>query len=46
MLFSYAERLCEGIAGAAVIKRVPGAGHLAELDAPGPVTEAILDFLR
>lgn len=46
MPISYAERLCKGIAGAAVINRVPGAGHLAELDAPGAVAEAILDFMR
>jgi pimeloyl-ACP methyl ester carboxylesterase len=43
---SYARRFAQGIAGPAQVRIIPGAGHLADLDAPGPVSEAILTFLE
>jgi pimeloyl-ACP methyl ester carboxylesterase len=39
-----AEATASGIAGARLV-RVPAAGHLANLEAPGPVSEAIAGFL-
>jgi pimeloyl-ACP methyl ester carboxylesterase len=42
---SYAKRFAEGIAGKTQVKLIPGAGHLADLDAPGPVAEAVLTAL-
>jgi pimeloyl-ACP methyl ester carboxylesterase len=38
----YAERFAEGIAGKTTVKLIPGAGHLADLDAPGACAEAVL----
>ncbi len=42
---SYAERFAAGIAGETTIKTIPGAGHLADLDAPDAVSDAVLGFL-
>lgn len=39
---SYAQVFAEGIAGQTAIKIIPGAGHLAELDQPEAVANAIL----
>jgi pimeloyl-ACP methyl ester carboxylesterase len=39
---SYAQRFAEEIAGKTRVQLIPGAGHLADLDAPGPVAEAVL----
>ncbi|MGH8597621.1 MAG: alpha/beta fold hydrolase [Gammaproteobacteria bacterium] len=44
MPFSYAARFKQGLPSAAVI-RIPDAGHLAELDAPAAVADAVLAFL-
>ena len=41
---SYAETFARGIAGKTETKIIAGAGHLAELDKPAEVAEAILDF--
>ena len=43
--FGYARRFADALGGEARIERVPGAGHLAELDAPDEVARRILDFL-
>ena len=42
---SYAQRFAAGIAGKTSVKLIPGAGHLADLDAPAAVAEAVLDAL-
>lgn len=42
---NYAQRFAEGIVGKTRIQLIEGAGHLADLDAPDAVYEAILDFL-
>ncbi len=42
---SYAERFAKGIAGKTSIAIIPGAGHLADLDAPGRVAEAVMTAL-
>ena len=39
---AYAERFAKGISGKASVAVIPGAGHLADLDAPGRVAEAVL----
>ena len=39
---AYAQRLAAGIAGKSKVTLIPGAGHLADLDAPGPVAEAVI----
>jgi abhydrolase domain-containing protein 6 len=41
---SYAEVFAKGISGKAEIKAIAGAGHLAELDKPAEVAQAILAF--
>jgi pimeloyl-ACP methyl ester carboxylesterase len=41
---SYAERFAEGISGRTDIKLIAGAGHLAELDRPQEVADAILGW--
>lgn len=41
----YAETFAKGIAGPTATQVIPGAGHLAELDKPAEVAEAILSFL-
>ena len=42
---SYAQRFAEGIGAKAQVRLLPGAGHLADLDAPDAVAEALLGFL-
>jgi pimeloyl-ACP methyl ester carboxylesterase len=42
---SYAKRFASGIAGPTTLREIPGAGHLAQLDAPEAVAQAVLDFL-
>ncbi len=42
---SYAERFKAGVAGSADIEVVPGAGHLAELDQPEAMANAVSAFL-
>ena len=42
---SYAKRFAEGIAGETEIRTVPGAGHLADFDAPDATAEAVLAFI-
>ncbi len=41
---SYAEIFAKGIGGKTSVQIIPGAGHLAELDKPREVAQAILDF--
>ena len=43
--FGYAKRYADALGGEARIERVPGAGHLADLDAPEEVARRILAFL-
>lgn len=43
---AYAERLAARIAGPTAIEIIAGAGHLATIDAPGPVADAVSAFLR
>ena len=43
--FGYARRYAAALGGEVRIEQVAGAGHLAELDAPGEVARLILDFL-
>ncbi len=40
----YAQRFADGIAGKTEIKVIVGAGHLAELDQPDAVAQAVLDW--
>ena len=42
---SYAKRLASGISGWVEVRSIEGAGHMAELDQPDAVAEAILGFL-
>jgi pimeloyl-ACP methyl ester carboxylesterase len=42
---SYAGRFVAGIAGKTSVTLIPGAGHLADLDAPGAVAEAVIGAL-
>jgi abhydrolase domain-containing protein 6 len=42
---SYLARMAAGLAGPVVQREIPGAGHLADLDAPQAVAEAVLAFL-
>lgn len=42
---SYAERFAKGIAGRTSVAVIPDAGHLADLDQPGRVAEAVLTAL-
>lgn len=42
---SYAERFAKGIAGKTTTAIIPGAGHLADLDQPARVAEAVLTAL-
>jgi pimeloyl-ACP methyl ester carboxylesterase len=41
----YADRFAAGIAGKTTVTMIPGAGHLAELDAPARVAEATITAL-
>ena len=43
---SYAARFAEAISGQTEVQAIAGAGHLADLDAPGPVSEAVLGFVN
>lgn len=42
---SYAEKFQQGIKGQSKVETIPGAGHLAELDQPDRVAEAVLQFV-
>lgn len=42
---SYAKRFAAGIAGWVEIKSIDAAGHVAEIDQPGAVADAVLRFL-
>lgn len=41
---SYAKRFTDGISGSTDVQVIPGAGHLADLDQPAAVAQAILAF--
>ncbi|MGE0767869.1 MAG: alpha/beta fold hydrolase [Hyphomicrobiaceae bacterium] len=41
----YADRMASLIGSSAIIKDIPGAGHLAELDRPEATAKAILEFM-
>ena len=41
----YADRFAEGITGKTTVKLIPGASHLADLDAPAACAEAVLTAL-
>jgi pimeloyl-ACP methyl ester carboxylesterase len=43
---SYAKRFAEGIAGWVEIRSLEGAGHMAEIDRPDAVADAVLAFLE
>jgi len=43
---SYADKFARGIGGRTEIRVIAGAGHLAELDQPGAVAAAILEWTR
>jgi pimeloyl-ACP methyl ester carboxylesterase len=43
---AYASRFAAGISGPTITRIIPGAGHLAELDAPGEVAREILGFIE
>jgi pimeloyl-ACP methyl ester carboxylesterase len=43
---SYAKRFAAGISGWAEIRSIEGAGHMAEIDQPDAVADAILRFVR
>jgi pimeloyl-ACP methyl ester carboxylesterase len=42
---SYAKRFADGIRGRTQVRSIEGAGHLADLDAPDAVADAVLSFL-
>ena len=42
---AYAQRFAAGIRGKSTLRVIPGAGHLADLDAPGAVAEAVFEAL-
>jgi pimeloyl-ACP methyl ester carboxylesterase len=42
---SYAKRIADGISGPSQLRTIPGAGHVAELDAPDACADAVLEFL-
>jgi len=42
----YTETLGEGIRGPVTVKTIPNAGHMAELDQPDAVAEAVARFLK
>jgi len=46
MPFGYARRFADGIAGKTTVRRIEGAGHLADLDAPDATAAAIGEFLH
>jgi pimeloyl-ACP methyl ester carboxylesterase len=41
----YAQRFAAGISGKTTVKLIPGAGHLADLDAPETVAKAVQGFI-
>jgi pimeloyl-ACP methyl ester carboxylesterase len=43
---SYAKRFAAGLGGLVQTRSVEGAGHMAELDAPDAIADAVLEFLR
>jgi len=43
---NYADKFAQGVAGKTEIRVIPGAGHLAELDQPDAVAQAILAWTR
>jgi pimeloyl-ACP methyl ester carboxylesterase len=43
---SYAKRFADALGGPAEIRQIPDAGHMAELDAPQALADALLEFLR
>lgn len=43
--FGYAERFAAALGGESRIERIPGAGHLADLDAPDDAARRVLAFL-
>lgn len=43
---SYAKRFEQGIAGPVSVRSIPRAGHLAEIDQPDAVADAVLEFLE
>jgi pimeloyl-ACP methyl ester carboxylesterase len=43
---SYARRFADGIAGPTEVRSIRGAGHLADVDAPEEVAEAVLKWCR
>ena len=42
---SYAKRFASAISGWVEVREIPGAGHVAEIDAPDAVAEAVLSFV-
>ena len=42
---SYAKRFADALGGSAEIRQIPGAGHMAELDAPEALADAVTGFL-
>jgi pimeloyl-ACP methyl ester carboxylesterase len=42
---SYAKHFADAVGGLVEIRQIPGAGHMAELDAPDAVAEVVLAFL-
>ena len=42
---AYAERLRDGISGPVMVETIAGAGHMAELDRPDAVADAVARFL-
>ena len=43
---SYADKFARGISGKAEIRTIANAGHLAELDQPEAVAQAILQWTK
>ncbi|HKA16512.1 MAG TPA: alpha/beta hydrolase [Myxococcota bacterium] len=42
---SYAKRFADALGGPAEVRQIPGAGHMAELDAPEACAAAVLEFV-
>ena len=43
---SYAKHFANGIGATARVQSIAGAGHLADIDAPDEVAQAVLEFLE
>jgi pimeloyl-ACP methyl ester carboxylesterase len=43
---SYAKRLAAAVRGPTTVRSIEGAGHLADVDAPEAVADAVVEFLR